>query len=116
VRKWRITKRSTGAADNPVSEIKSFAGGPVTAIDYEVLGLEVVKPLFLQISFLHDQCSWIGAFVGAACRSLTRAQRVFERSEWRLTSGADEGTGAFVGELRGSGFRVAFRLMSRMVD
>jgi hypothetical protein len=84
--------------------------------DYEVLGLEVVKPLFLQVSFLHDQCSWIGAFVGAACRSLTRAQRVFERSEWRLTSGADEGTGAFVGELRGSDFRVAFRQMSRMVD
>jgi hypothetical protein len=76
---------------------------PLIAVDYEVLGLEVVKPLFLQVSFLHDQCSWIGAFVGAACRSLTRAQRVFERSEWRLTSGADEGTGAFVGELRGSG-------------
>ena len=45
----------------------------------------------------------VGAFVGAACRSLTPAQRVFERSEWRLTSGAGVGTGAFVGELRGSG-------------
>jgi len=44
----------------------------------------------------------VGAFVGAACRSLTPAQRVFERSAWRLTGGADEGTGAFVGELRGS--------------
>ena len=44
----------------------------------------------------------VGAFVGAACRSLTPAKRVFERSEWRLTSGAEEGTGAFVGVLRGS--------------
>jgi hypothetical protein len=36
----------------------------VIAVDYEVLGLEVVKPLFLQICFIHDQCSWIGGFVG----------------------------------------------------
>ena len=28
------------------------------------------------------------------------------RSEWRPTNGADEGTGAFVGEFGGSGFRV----------
>ena len=35
-----------------------------------------------------------GAFVGAGRRSLTHG--------WRPTTGADEGTGAFVGEVRGS--------------
>ena len=74
----------------------------MNAGDYEVLGLQVAKPLFSGFIRLHDKCSLVGAFVGAAGRSLTPAKRVFERSAWRLTSGADEGTDAFVGELRGS--------------
>ena len=51
--------------------------------------------------FVFTSCEFpVGAFVGAACRSLTPAQRM--RSVWRMTSGAAEGTGAFVGELEGS--------------
>ncbi len=58
-------------------------------------------PLFFEISFLHVQSVPVGAFVGAACRSLTPAQRSGANGDRQAAQ--MNGTGAFVGELRGSG-------------
>jgi hypothetical protein len=56
-------------------------------------------PCFLGF-LLHDECSVLGAFVGAACRSLTPAQRSGAYGDRQAAQ--MNGTGAFVGELRGS--------------
>ena len=70
--------------------------------DYEVLGLTSDgRHFFWNSWFLHDMGFPLGAFVGAACRSLTPAQRSGANGD-RQTAQAI-GTGAFVGELRGSG-------------
>jgi cytochrome oxidase assembly protein ShyY1 len=66
--------------------------GPVNRGDYyEVRVMQVACANFFGNVFSY-MLQWfpLGAFVGAACRSLTRAQRVFERSAWRSTSGAEE--------------------------
>ena len=60
-------------------------------------------PLFLEFRFLHDQSVPVGAFVGAACRSLTPAQRSGANGDRQEAETL--GTGALVGELRGSGLR-----------
>jgi hypothetical protein len=57
------------------------------------------EPRFLDF-LLHDECSVLGAFVGAACRSLTPAQRSGANGDRQAAQ--MKGTGTFVGELRGS--------------
>jgi len=60
-------------------------------VDYEVLGsASGVGHFFLRLRFSTWSMVPLGAFVGAACRSLTPAQRVRERSEWWSTGGADD--------------------------
>ncbi len=71
-------------------------------------------PRFLEVCFLHDE--W-GPFVGAACRSLTPAQRVLSRSEWRPIAVERNGAGPFVGELRERiGLACLLGWQSRMFD
>jgi hypothetical protein len=47
--------RCTQAADRPHFQWSLYSGGWVIAGDYEVLSLQVAKPLFFAFCFLHDK-------------------------------------------------------------
>ena len=66
-------------------------------------------PLFLEFGLSHGQSVPVGAFVGAACRSLTPAKRSGANGDRQAVE--TFGTGAFVGELRESSSQPQFSVV-----